>query len=83
MWILSRLRRRSRIHVAHKTRKTFKPTSSLHGHGEDGEKLSFEKTFQISVKNVDLNTGIRILRSLMDPFSVETITIRKRGGDRT
>jgi len=45
--------------------------------------MSFERTFQISVKNVDLNTGIQILRSLVDPFSIELVLIRKRGGDRT
>jgi hypothetical protein len=44
--------------------------------------MSFEQLFLISVKNVDLQTGIQIIRSVTDPLVIETIRIRKRGGDR-
>jgi hypothetical protein len=42
-----------------------------------------ERLLLISIKNVDLQTGIQIIRSIADPFTVENIKICKRGGDRT
>jgi hypothetical protein len=48
--------------------------------------MAFEQTLLISIKNVDLQTGIKIVRSLIDPVSVKSVSIYNHtdlGRDRT
>jgi len=67
--------------------KLFNLTIPLRSHGNlRAEKMAFEQTLLISVKNVDLQTGIKIIRSLIDPISVKSISIYNHtelGGDHT
>jgi len=64
--------------------KSFKLVVPLHIHElrEDGQ-MDFEKPLLIKVKNVDLPTVIKIIRSLDEPSSFDSIYIRKRGRDRS
>ena len=39
--------------------------------------MDFEQLFLISVKNVDLQTGLNILTSLSNEFSVKSILIKR------
>ena len=42
--------------------------------------MSFERTFQITVSNVDLDTGFRILKEIQGLFWVNSVQIKERGG---
>ena len=62
-------------HVAH---NTFKAVVPLHVYeSRQSEKMSFETPLLISVKNVDLQSGLEIIESLSKHVPVSEIIIRR------
>ena len=60
-----------------KYQKSFKVLFSLHVHVGQGDKMAFEKPLHISVKHIDLSSGLEIINSLSEELTVSRIVIRR------
>ena len=62
----------------HVSRNSFKLDVLLHAHdkGEVGN-MAFEKPLLISVKNIDLRSGLEIIESLSEHVPVSEVIIRR------